>query len=107
MADYEVELGQITENRDARTQELFEVTVDIYVQETASGGSVSNRVDHQVTFQIDEGTATFASVTPDEDFSRLTLVAIRAAAEQLNVIQDSYEVHDPIAAVEQAEYTIV
>ncbi len=109
MAEYEVELGRITEHRDAKTQELFEVTVDIYVQAATPGGAVGDldSADHDVTFDIDDGRATLRAIEAEPAFTDLALVALTAAANEVDDLQDVYEVVDPVAAAVDGEYTVV
>lgn len=107
MSAYEVELGRIVENRDARTGEPFEVTVDIYVQEAADTVGDLASADHRVTFQITDGEARLESVSADPEFTDHALIAVKAAARELDAVQDDYEVPDPIAAADEAAYTVV
>jgi hypothetical protein len=109
MSEYEVELGTVTERRNVRMEELFRVTVDVYVQEASTDDSVGdvNSADHEITFDIADGRATLRRVDADPEFTDLALVAIRAAAEEVDRLQDGYEVVDPIEAVREREYTLL
>lgn len=107
MPKFEVELGQITESRDARSQELFEVTVDIYVQKATGSDSVSDSVDHEVTFVIEDEEAAFKSITGPSECCQLSLIAIKAAANELEALQENYTVNDPIATTNNVEYDVI
>ncbi|MFB6270414.1 MAG: hypothetical protein ABEH83_10745 [Halobacterium sp.] len=105
MAAYEVDLGQVTERRDARTENVFEATVDVYVQEAPGGDGVGDlaSADHEVTFDVQDGTATLDAVDAEPAFDKLAFVAARAAAYELDDLQDEYDVEDPVAAVLENE----
>lgn len=100
MADYEVEFDAFTEHRDARSGSVHSVDVSAHVQRAdaavpapdATGGS------YEVSFEVEDGTATFDEVSGDR-FDDLALVAVRAAADELAGLGE-YEVADPFAAAD-------
>jgi hypothetical protein len=111
MAAYEVDLGQVTERRDARTEAVFEATVDVSVQQAPGDDGVGvadlASADHEVTFDVQDGTATLDVVEAEPEVDKLGFVAARAAADELDDLQDEYEVEDPVAAVLECEYLVV
>lgn len=107
MRDYEVELGQVTESRDARTQEPFEVTVDIYVQGTADPPVEPTSADHEVVFDVDGDVARFSHLEAHPEFSDLAFVAAKAAANELRDLQDAYEVEDPVERIHRGDYVVL
>jgi hypothetical protein len=107
MSAYEIELGQVVENRDARTGTPFEVTVDVYVQEAAESLGDLASADHRVTFAVEGDEAHLRSVDADPEFSEHALVACKAAARELDRLQEEYRVRDPVATANDADYTVV
>lgn len=106
MASYEVEFGQIIEHRDAETHDLLEVTVDIFVQQP-TGVTEPGTGDYNVTFTIDGATATFQSLAGQGPVTQSGLVAVKAAATELQELQDVYTVEDPFGTLADTEYTVV
>lgn len=108
MSTYEVELGALTESRNAETQELFAVEVEVHVRRTHDDRGVRGPQsgDYVVRFDIDGGVARFRDVEAEAAYGDLALVAIRAAARELDAVQDSYDVESPLAAMRDCDYTV-
>lgn len=105
MAEYEIDFGEITERRDARTGDRLGVTVEVHVRRVVDEAVVADYPSDSfaVEFDVTDGTATFERLSGDR-FDDLALAAIDAAAEKLAEVEE-YTVEHPLRAVAEAETT--
>lgn len=114
MTDYELELGSITERRNVRAGRVDTVSVDVHVRraETTRGVADPQSGDYVVTFDVGDERARFRDVRPVDDTAAhggvddLALVAVRAAARELDGVQDDYAVESPLETIQHREYTV-
>ncbi len=69
------------------------------------GGLAS--ADHRITSGVGDGEARLRSVSADPEFTDHALTAAKPAARELDRLSDEYDVTDPVAAADAADYRVV